>query len=65
MLGLDYPFDFECTNCGKEATVRRSSAIGLNHDPDSIDAVLAVLDKRDWVRDEDEDLLLCPACAED
>ncbi len=65
MPGLDYPFTFKCTGCGEETTVRRSNGVSLNHDPDSIDAVLAVLDNRDWVRDEDEELLLCPHCAED
>ncbi len=65
MPGLDYPFDFECTNCGEETAVHRSDAIGLNHDPDSMDAPLMVLDRRNWLRDEDEDLLLCPACAGD
>jgi len=65
MPGLDYPFVFECTNCGEETTIHRSAAEDLNHDPDSMEAALMILDRRDWLRDEDEDLLLCPACAAD
>lgn len=65
MPHLSYPFLFECTNCETETAVRRSEAQNLNHDPESMDAVLMALDDQGWLRDEEEQLLLCPACAED
>ena len=38
MHSLGYPFVFECAGCGERATVERSGAADLNHDPDSKDA---------------------------
>lgn len=63
MPSLDYPFDYECSNCEREAVVTREEARGLYPDPDSINAPEVVLQERGWVQGEGDDLLYCPNCA--
>lgn len=62
MPGLDYPFAYECSNCGAETTVTREEARGLYPDPDSFNAVEGVLQERGWIRGELEEMLFCPDC---
>ncbi|MFB6232208.1 MAG: hypothetical protein ABEL04_13750 [Salinibacter sp.] len=63
MSGLDYPFSFECNNCGRETTVTRDDARGYYPDPDSPNAARVVLEQRGWKQGEFEKTLFCPACA--
>jgi hypothetical protein len=43
--------------------VTREDARGLYPDPDSSNAAEVVLEQRGWMRDEVEEMLLCPECA--
>jgi hypothetical protein len=62
MPGLDYPFVYECSNCGAGTTVTREDARGLYPDPDSFNAVEVVLQERGWMRGELKEKLFCPEC---
>ena len=62
MPGLDYPFDFECSNCKSETTVHRPDARDVHPDPDSLHAIDMVLEDRGWTRDGIDQLIFCPSC---
>lgn len=52
MPGLSYPFFFSCESCGERVKVTRQQARDLSPNPDSIDAVDAVLQKKHgWAKD--------------
>lgn len=63
MPGLNYPFVFECSGCGAETIVKRPDARDLHVNPDSINAVEIVLQKRGWLRDDIKGLIFCRECA--
>lgn len=59
---LSSPFVDECSGCGNETAVTREDARGYYPDPDSLNAVDAVLEQRGWMRGEVEEMLFCPEC---
>lgn len=50
MPDLSYPFSYECNACGSETTVTRTDVRDLHPNPESLDAVEDVLQKRGWMQ---------------
>lgn len=61
MSGLSYPFHFQCHDCGERTAVKRSDAKDVHPDPDSFNAINAVLKDREWVQAFNG--IYCPDCA--
>jgi hypothetical protein len=62
MSRLDYPLTYECANCDRETTVEREDLRTLHTNPQSINALEIVLQRRGWLRDDLDGLLFCPDC---
>jgi len=68
MPGLSYPIVYECSNCDNEITVDREAVRDVfqlsEPDSNSLDTINAVLHQRGWNRDEIEQRIFCPDCAD-
>jgi type III secretory pathway component EscU len=61
MPSLSYPYSFQCKECGEQMKVTRDDARRTYDDPDSHNALKAVLKERRWV--EAFGGMFCPVCA--
>lgn len=61
MPGLSYPYHFQCRDCGEQTVIKRSEACDLHSEPDSFNAIDAVLKHRGWVQAFNG--IYCPDCA--
>ena len=50
MPDLSYPFTYECNSCGAKTTVTRADARDRHPDPENLDALEEVLQKRGWMQ---------------
>jgi len=50
MTELSYPFIYECNSCGSETKVTRADAGDLHPNPENLDALRVVLQRRGWMQ---------------
>lgn len=60
MARLDYPYVFQCENCGQRIRITESDVEQLPDDAGGIYGVIGVLSERGW--ESIRDGVVCPGC---